>query len=243
MPLTPRHIAIVMDGNGRWANQRGLSRAEGHKAGLEALKMVIKACAQHEIQALTVFAFSTENWRRPASEVRQLFDLFLHALTHDAQSLHENGIRLRFIGDLTAFEPILQEKMREVEQATKHHQQLTLAVAVNYGGHWDIVQATKKIAEAVKAGRLQLDDIDADSMETYLSTHDLPPLDLFIRTSGEQRISNFLNWQLAYSELFFTETLWPDFDDAALQQALEQYAQRERRYGKTSEQLPGVDAC
>lgn len=236
MRQLPRHIAIVMDGNGRWAKAHRKPRAMGHKAGVSALKKVVQACAKKEIKALTVFAFSTENWQRPEKEVSLLFELFMRALTSEVQELHQNNIRLQFIGDITAFSKSLQSKMQAAQALTENNTGLTFVAALNYGGRWDITQAVKKIAAAVHAGDCALDSIDEDLIQQQLSTQALPEPDLFIRTSGEQRISNFLNWQLAYTELYFTETLWPDFDETALEDAIAFYASRERRFGLTSEQ-------
>jgi undecaprenyl diphosphate synthase len=229
----PQHIAIVMDGNGRWAKKRHLPRVAGHRKGKEAVQRVVKACAEKGIRALTLFAFSSENWRRPEAEVKALLELFLTALAQEAKKLHEQNIRLRIIGDTAKFDERLLEQMYKAQTFTANNTGLTLVIAVDYGGRWDIVQATRQIAEQ----GLSPSAITEEIFASYLSCADLPDPDLFIRTSGEQRISNFLIWQLAYTELFFTDLLWPDFDNAALEDALAFYATRQRRLGATAEQL------
>jgi undecaprenyl diphosphate synthase len=233
----PRHIAIVMDGNGRWAKQRRLPRHAGHQAGVETVRQVIELCAEQQISVLSLFAFSSENWQRPKQEVSLLMDLFVTALRRDVNELHQNNIRIRFIGDRQAFSESLQQLIHQSEQLTQANTGLTLVIAANYGGHWDIVEATKKIAQRVEQGTLQSQQIHQELFEQHLCLADLPKPDLFIRTSGEKRISNFLLWQLAYSELYFTDTLWPDFDKQAFMQALEFYASRQRRFGRTGEQI------
>ncbi|RMG58697.1 MAG: di-trans,poly-cis-decaprenylcistransferase [Gammaproteobacteria bacterium] len=232
----PRHVAIVMDGNGRWARARHLPRTAGHKRGVEATRGVIRGCARRGIEALTLFAFSSENWRRPREEVSTLMDLFLVALRREISALHENGVRLRFIGDRSAFSARLREQIEQAEALTAENTGLKLQIAANYGGQWDILQAARALAQRVAEGALSVDDIDEACFEQALSTHDLPQPDLFIRTGGEQRISNFLLWQIAYAELWFTPVLWPDFDDTHLQAALEDFAGRQRRFGLTGEQ-------
>ncbi len=229
----PRHVAVIMDGNGRWAKRRLLPRVAGHRKGVEALRGVIRACAERGVSHLTVFAFSSENWRRPQEEVTLLMELFLRALEGEVAKLHENGIRFRVIGDLAGFSERIQQLIRDAETLTRDNTRLTLTVAANYGGRWDIVQAVRQI---VAAGT-PAEDIDEARLARHLSIADMPEPDLFIRTGGEQRISNFLLWQLAYTELYFTETLWPDFDAAALDAAIASYRQRERRFGRTSEQV------
>ncbi|RMX17736.1 isoprenyl transferase [Legionella jordanis] len=235
--ILPKHIAIVMDGNGRWALSRGLLRVEGHRAGVEAVKTVIRCCLETGIPILSLFAFSSENWSRPSHEVEFLMQLFIDALGHEVKELHQHGIRLRFTGDRNGLSQKLQEQMQAAEKLTAENNRLTLNVVVNYGGKWDIVQATKTIARQILAGQLKPEDIDESLISNALSTHDLPDPDLFIRTSGEQRISNFFLWQLAYTELHFTDIHWPDFNVEEFRKALDSFSQRERRYGKTSQQI------
>ncbi len=236
----PRHIAIVMDGNGRWARSRHRPRSFGHNAGRKAVREVVEACLREGVQVLTLFAFSSENWQRPKDEVTALMGLFLRALDKEVEELHGHGVRLRFIGDLAAFEAPLRERMRAAMTHTAGNEALQMNVAVSYGGRWDIVQASRRAAAAVARGELRADEIDEARLGQWMSLAELPPLDLFIRTGGECRISNFLLWQVAYAELYFTDTLWPDFDQACLRQAIEDYAHRERRYGRTSAQVPNV---
>ncbi|MGN2242155.1 polyprenyl diphosphate synthase [Frateuria sp. GZRR33] len=233
----PRHIAIVMDGNGRWAKARLRPRSFGHNAGRKAVREVVEGCLRQGVEALTLFAFSSENWRRPDEEVGALMELFLRALDKEVDELHEQGVRLRFIGDLTAFNAELRKRMELAMARTADNLKLALNVAVNYGGRWDIVHAARQAAIAVAQGELRLEDLDEARLGGYTSLAELPPLDLFIRTGGEVRVSNFLLWQLAYAELYFTDTLWPDFDQACLARAIEDFARRERRYGKTGEQV------
>lgn len=235
--LLPQHIAIVMDGNGRWAQSHGLLRVEGHRAGVEAVKTVIRCCLQAQIPILSLFAFSSENWSRPEKEVEFLMQLFIEALGQEVQELHQHGVRLRFTGDREALSPILQEQMQAAETLTLNNTRLVLNVVVNYGGKWDIVQAVKTIAKRVCAGELVPEAIDESIISQSLSTDGLPDPDLFIRTSGEQRVSNFFLWQLAYTELYFADVLWPDFTADEFKKALASFSQRERRYGKTSQQL------
>ncbi|WP_455366039.1 isoprenyl transferase [Kaarinaea lacus] len=233
----PRHIAIIMDGNGRWAKNRLMPRFAGHKAGVEAVRGVVENCARKGVEVLTLFAFSSENWRRPAKEVGLLMDLLHTALGREVKRLKENNVRLRFIGDRSAFSAKLQERLREGERETKSNEGLTLVVALNYGGMWDIAHAARLIASRVQEGQLDVQDVDEELFGDYLSVSDLPNPDLFIRTGGEMRISNFLLWQLAYTELYFTDTLWPDFDEQTLNEALASFARRQRRFGRTSEQV------
>ena len=233
----PRHIAIVMDGNGRWAKARLRPRSFGHNAGRKAVREVVEGCLRQGVEALTLFAFSSENWRRPDEEVGALMELFLRALDKEVDELHEQGVRLRFIGDLAAFNAPLRERMELAMARTADNLKLALNVAVNYGGRWDIVHAARQAAIAVAQGELRVEDIDEARLGSYTSLAELPPLDLFIRTGGEVRVSNFLLWQLAYAELYFTDTLWPDFDQACLARAIEDFARRERRYGQTGEQV------
>jgi len=236
VPAVPHHIAIIMDGNGRWAKQRFMPRVAGHQRGVEALRDVVKACRQLGVGYLTVFAFSSENWRRPADEVSFLMSLFLKMLEREVIKLHENNIRLKIIGDRSRFDDKLKLTMREAELLTANNSALTLTVAANYGGRWDMMQAVK----AMLKDRPQLaQTFSEEDLQPYLSMSDAPEPDLFIRTGGEQRISNFMLWQLAYTELYFTETLWPAFDRAELDKAIASYQQRERRFGRTSEQLEG----
>ena len=234
----PRHIAIIMDGNGRWAKKRFLPRVAGHKRGVETVRAMVKACISRGVEYLTLFAFSSENWRRPAEEVSFLMKLFIGALQGEIGKLHANGVRLKVVGDLSAFEPRLVALIREGEAKTANNSRLTLTIAANYGGRWDILQALSRLA-AARPDLAASGAIDEAALSPYLSTNYAPEPDLFIRTGGEQRISNFLLWQLAYSELHFTDTLWPDFDDSALDLAIASYCQRERRFGRTSEQLTG----
>jgi undecaprenyl diphosphate synthase len=233
----PQHIAVIMDGNGRWARKRLLPRLAGHRAGVEATRRTVRNCARLGIKVLTLFAFSSENWRRPQQEVSHLMDLFLTGLTREADDLHKSNIRLRFIGSRLRFSEKLNHKILEVENLTAENTGMTLVIAVDYGGQWDITRAAQCIARDVVAGKLNVDNITPEEVAARLSFPDLPDPDLFIRTSGEMRISNFLLWQLAYAELYFTDVLWPDFGDEELQLALQQYARRERRYGYSGEQL------
>lgn len=235
----PRHIAVVMDGNGRWAKSRLLPRAAGHKAGVKQVKKLVVACGEKGIAALSLFAFSRENWSRPAGEVSALMQLFLDALQREIDELHEKRVQIRFIGDLSQLSPVLQQACEAAWQRTQHNSGLKLRVAVNYGGQWDIVRAAQKLAQQVQAGQLSIADINDVAFAAQLSTADLPPVDLFIRTSGEQRLSNFLLWQAAYAELYFSEVAFPAFDQQEFDKALQWFSVRERRFGKTSEQLRG----
>ncbi len=232
----PRHVAIVMDGNGRWAEARGRPRTFGHKAGVGSVRAVVEASANLGIEALTLFAVSSENWQRPQSEVSVLMDLFLVSLRRELRRLSENGVRLRVIGGREALSPKLQERIAAAEAQTRANTGLQLCIAANYGGRWDIVEAARRIARAAAEGRLDPADLDEGRFAGELSLADLPAPDLFIRTGGESRISNFLLWQLAYSELYFTDTLWPDFDARAYDEALAWYAGRQRRFGRTPAQ-------
>ncbi|MFK2903447.1 di-trans,poly-cis-decaprenylcistransferase [Dyella ginsengisoli] len=233
----PRHIAIVMDGNGRWAKARFQPRSFGHNAGRKAVRDVIEGCVRQGVEALTLFAFSSENWQRPEDEVSALMGLFLRALDKEVDELHAQGVRLRFVGDLAGFGDELRQRMERAMARTAQNTRLQLNIAVNYGGRWDIVQAARQAALAIGRGELALEALDEAMLGRWMSLAELPPLDLFIRTGGEQRISNFLLWQAAYAELYFTDTLWPDFDQACLARAIDDYARRERRYGRTSEQV------
>jgi undecaprenyl diphosphate synthase len=230
----PRHVAIIMDGNGRWAKQRLLPRVAGHRKGVEAVRATVRACIEREVEFLTLFAFSSENWRRPPEEVSILMQLFLRALEQEVTKLDENGIRFRVVGDTARFEPRIRALIEAGEALTARHRRLTLTIAANYGGRWDIAQAVRGlIAAHPEAAR----GFEPEALEPYLSMAYAPEPDLFIRTGGEQRISNFLLWQLAYTEFYFTDLLWPDFDAKALDAAIASYQQRERRFGRTSDQL------
>lgn len=233
----PRHVAIIMDGNGRWARRRHLPRVAGHRVGLEAVRKTIKACVHHGVEVLTLFAFSSENWRRPKEEVGLLMNLFMTALDSEVKKLHKNGVRLRIIGDVGGFSPELQDRIRSAEALTDENTVLSLNIAANYGGRWDITQACRSLANDVAAGTLKSESITEELLRSRLSLSDLPEPDLFIRTGGEQRISNFLLWQLAYTELYFTDLLWPAFDDKAFAEALDSFAMRQRRFGRTGEQV------
>ncbi|AND69325.1 UDP pyrophosphate synthase [Dyella thiooxydans] len=233
----PRHIAIVMDGNGRWARARFQPRSFGHNAGRKAVREVIEGCVRLGVEALTLFAFSSENWQRPEDEVSALMSLFLRALDKEVDELHAQGVRVRFIGELSGFGADLRQRMHGAMERTAGNTRLQLNIAVNYGGRWDIVQAARQAAQAIGRGELTAETLDEAALGRWMCLADLPPLDLFIRTGGEQRISNFLLWQAAYAELYFTDTLWPDFDQASLAQAIDDFARRERRYGRTSDQV------
>jgi undecaprenyl diphosphate synthase len=233
----PRHIAIVMDGNGRWARARHRPRSFGHNAGRKAVREVVEGCLREGVAVLTLFAFSSENWQRPEDEVGALMELLLRALDKEVDELHAQGVRLRFVGQLDAFAPALRERMQAAMARTADVDRLRLNVAVSYGGRWDITQAARRAAQAVAQGALRPEQIDEATLGRFMCLADLPPPDLFIRTGGEYRISNFLLWQLAYAELYFTDTLWPDFDQSCLRRALEAYAGRERRFGRTGAQV------
>jgi len=227
----PQHIAVVMDGNGRWAAARGLPRVSGHVAGVHALRRTVASCLKHRISVLTVFAFSSENWRRPLAEVTALQKLFLRSLKKEIAELHQLGVRMQFIGDFSRFTVGMQHEMKKAETLTSNNQALTFVLAFNYGGRWDILQASKKMAEDVVQQKVVLDDVDEEKFSRYLALADLPQPDLFIRTSGECRISNFLLWQIAYAELYFCDVLWPDFSEQDLESALDAFANRDRRFG------------
>jgi undecaprenyl diphosphate synthase len=232
----PRHIAVIMDGNGRWAERRKRPRIIGHRAGARAVNLCIDFCLQRGVQALTLFAFSSENWGRPQDEVGALMKLFLNALDREVDELHRRGVRVRFIGERERFSEELRERMAAAEALTAGNAELHLVIAASYGGRQDIAQAARALATDVAAGKLQLENIDEAAVAAKMALADLPPPDLFIRTGGDHRISNFLLWQLAYTELWFTDILWPELDAAALQNALDEYARRERRFGLTSAQ-------
>ena len=230
----PRHIAVIMDGNGRWAKQRFLPRVAGHHRGVETVREVIKACMQRGIEYLTLFAFSSENWRRPPEEVGVLMQLFRTALLDEVERLHSNNIRLKVIGDISPFGEALEQLIRRGEERTAANSRFTLTVAANYGGRWDLIQALNRLVAEHPGRGARYTEAE---LAPYLAMSYAPEPDLFIRTGGEQRISNFLLWQLAYTEMYFTDTLWPDFDAAALDRAIESYRRRERRFGRTSEQV------
>jgi undecaprenyl diphosphate synthase len=231
----PQHIAIIMDGNGRWAKKRFLPRTVGHVKGAAGVRRIVKACADRDIQYLTLFAFSTENWRRPPEEVSTLMDLFVQYLQKEMADMSKEGVRLRVIGDRSAFSADLQARIAAAEQATAHNTTLHLTVAANYGGQWDILQASRAWQQAHPT--LSIDDLREEDLAAYLSTADLPDPDLLIRTGGESRISNFLLWQMAYTEMYFVDDYWPDFDEASLAKALTWFASRVRRFGRTDDQV------
>ena len=232
--VVPQHVAVIMDGNGRWAKKRFLPRVAGHVKGVELVREMVRTCLERGIQYLTLFAFSSENWRRPQDEVSLLMQLFVKALEQEVEKLDRNGVRLRVIGDLSRFEPRLQELIRQAEARTSSNTRLDLTIAANYGGRWDIMQAVERMLAAQPDKREGWQDAD---LEPHLSMNFAPEPDLFIRTGGEERISNFLLWQLAYTELYFTPILWPDFNTAEFDKAITSFQQRERRFGRTSEQL------
>jgi undecaprenyl diphosphate synthase len=233
----PRHVAIIMDGNGRWAKQRMLPRVAGHRRGVETVRAVIRASIERGVEYLTLFAFSSENWRRPPEEVSILMDLFLRALEQEVAKLHQNGIRFKVVGELSRFDPRIRELISAGEDLTRGNTRLTLTIAANYGGRWDIAQAARRYYTHHRDALEPDARLDPDALAPFLAMAHAPEPDLFIRTGGEQRISNFLLWQLAYTELYFTDLLWPDFDAHALDQAIASYRQRERRFGRTSEQV------
>jgi len=239
----PRHVAIIMDGNGRWAKNKNLPRYLGHREGVKAVRRVVEACRQRGIEVLTLFAFSSENWRRPKTEVGLLMDLFIRTLKKEISRLYRNRVRVRFIGDRTAFDPKLHSMMDDAERQTARNDGLTLVIAANYGGRWDIVNACRKIARQVQQGALEPGEINDQVLAAQLSLSGTPDPDLFIRTGGERRISNFLLWQLAYTEFYFCDTLWPDFSETEMADALTEYSRRQRRYGKTGEQIEVPGEC
>lgn len=233
----PRHVAIIMDGNNRWAKQHNLPSIGGHKAGVDAVRRTIEACGEYGIEVLTLFAFSSENWRRPANEVGALMELFLLMLRRETKRLHKHQIRLKVLGDISAFSPAIQKHIKEAEALTSENARVTLQIAANYGGRWDITEAARSLAEDVAAGRMDPADIDEQALTDRMTTAGVIDPDLVIRTSGEQRISNFLLWQSAYSEFYFSDVLWPDFGRDHFHQAMQTYAGRQRRFGRTSKQL------
>jgi undecaprenyl diphosphate synthase len=235
----PAHVAIIMDGNGRWAKKNGMPRIAGHKRGLESVRSAVKLCVDKGVSYLTLFAFSSENWRRPPTEVKLLMDLFANALESKARKLHKNEVCLRVVGDTARFSSGIRMLINRAENLTRDNRKLNLTIAANYGGRWDISQACQKIADEVASGELDPAAVQELDIERHLSTRFLPEPDLFIRTGGEKRISNFLLWQLAYTELYFTDTLWPDFDNDAWDLALSSFAARQRRFGQTGDQVLG----
>ena len=233
----PRHVAVIMDGNGRWAKGHGLPRIAGHRKGVERVRDMVSGCIEKGIKHLTLYAFSSENWRRPPQEVQLLMDLFLSALGNEIKKLHKNNVRFRVIGDSARFGEKITSRIRRAETLTRENQALTLTIAANYGGRWDIAQACAQLARRAKIGEIDPAAITEASIEPFLSLAGAPEPDLFIRTGGEQRVSNFLLWQLAYTEMYFTPVLWPDFDRAQFEQALASYAGRQRRFGLTGDQI------
>jgi undecaprenyl diphosphate synthase len=239
-PGTPRHVAVIMDGNGRWAARRAMPRHLGHRAGVKAVRATVEGCARRGVEALTLFAFSSENWGRPDEEVARLMELFIEAMDREVENLAGNGIRLRFIGDVTPLKPHLLERIAAAEARTADGSNMTLYVALSYGGRWDLARAARRLAERAVAGEILPAAIDEQSFARELQLGDAPDPDLFIRTGGEQRISNFLLWHLAYTELYFCDTLWPDFDDEELARAFHYFAGRQRRFGLTASQVSSV---
>uniref|UniRef100_UPI001F500210 polyprenyl diphosphate synthase n=1 Tax=Ningiella ruwaisensis TaxID=2364274 RepID=UPI001F500210 len=237
----PQHVAIIMDGNGRWAQQRNKHRTFGHKAGVEAVRASVRFARSQGIKSLTLFAFSSENWQRPKEEVSVLMDLFGMVLKSEVKKLHKNDIRLNVIGDISGFDEKLQHKISDAELLTRDNKALTLNIAANYGGRWDIVNAAKALTRDVLAGKMDISEITEQSLDTNISTHGLPELDLLIRTGGDHRVSNFLLWQCAYAEFYFTETLWPDFSEQTFAAAVEDFSLRQRRFGLTGEQIMTQD--
>lgn len=235
--MTVQHIAIIMDGNGRWAARKRRPRTWGHKAGVKAVKATLTACVKADIKHLTLFAFSSENWQRPEAEVSRLMTLFLQSLEKETPELNKQGVAINFIGDLTAFSEQLQNKMQQVSDLKPKNLRLSLNIAVNYGGRWDLLEAAKRMVIQHQAQALDLDDYSETDFNQLICLADQPPVDILIRTGGEQRLSNFLLWQSAYAELFFLDILWPDFDELTLQEVIQQYHRRERRFGQTSEQI------
>ncbi len=233
----PKHVAIIMDGNGRWAQQRGKIRVAGHKAGVASVRQVVSTASRMGIKALTLFAFSSENWRRPETEVSALMELFMFVLAREVRKLHDSNIRLRVIGDIQGFSDRLQKKISEAESLTAHNDGLTLNIAANYGGRWDIVQATQKLTAKICDGSLKPEQINESLLAEHLSMADIPDVDLLIRTGGDHRVSNFLLWQIAYAELFFTPVLWPDFGEEQFLDAIASFISRERRFGCTGDQI------
>ena len=241
--LLPKHIAIIMDGNGRWAKAQGKPRVFGHKNGVAAVRKTISTAARLGIKAVTLFAFSSENWRRPEEEVGVLMELFISVLSTEVKKLHKNGLRLRVIGDTSRFNQRLQAKIAQAEALTENNPGMVINIAANYGGKWDITQATKQLAQQVQRGELQPDEIDEALITQHLTMADLPEVDLLIRTSGECRISNFMLWQMAYAEIYFTPIYWPEFNEDSLVEAVAWFVERERRFGFTGEQVKALMEC
>ena len=237
----PKHVAIIMDGNGRWAQAQGKNRVFGHKNGVESVRAVVSTARKQGVKALTLFAFSSENWQRPESEVSVLMDLFMFVLTREVKKLHKNNIRFQVIGDIARFSPKLIEKIRDAETLTAENDAMTLSVAANYGGRWDIANAAQALAQEVKDGRLEPNDVTEQALHQRTSLANLPELDLLIRTGGDYRISNFLLWQAAYAEFYFTDILWPDFRESEFETAISSFGQRERRFGQTGDQVKNND--
>ncbi|PCI07914.1 MAG: di-trans,poly-cis-decaprenylcistransferase [Gammaproteobacteria bacterium] len=235
--ILPRHVAVVMDGNGRWANKRHLPRAMGHKAGVNSTRKIVENCVKEKIAALTIFAFSSENWARPKAEVSALMSLFVSTITSEVKKLSKNNVRVQFIGDRKRFSEKLQSKINAAEESTKNNTGLHLYIAANYGGRWDVVNACRLLINDAQHDGRTAEDIDEALFDSYMSLSESPAPDLFIRTGGEQRISNFLIWQLAYSELYFVDVLWPDFSDKDFDEALSWYSGKQRRFGKTGQQV------
>ncbi|AIX74772.1 MAG: (2E,6E)-farnesyl-diphosphate-specific ditrans,polycis-undecaprenyl-diphosphate synthase [Mixta calida] len=229
--IRPRHVAIIMDGNGRWAKNQGKLRVSGHKAGVKSVRRAVSFAVSNKLEALTLYAFSSENWSRPPQEVVALMELFVWALDSEVKSLHKHNVRLRIIGDISRFNSRLQERIRRAEELTQQNNGLTLNIAANYGGRWDIIHGVRQIAEQVQEGLLRPDQIEETTLSGFLCMHDLAPVDLVIRTGGEHRISNFLLWQIAYAEFYFTDVLWPDFDEQVFEGAMNAFSHRERRFG------------
>jgi undecaprenyl diphosphate synthase len=234
---TPQHVAIIMDGNGRWAKKKGKIRTFGHKAGVKAVRASVSYALKNGVKVLTLFAFSSENWNRPAEEVGVLMELFKMVLGSEVKKLHKNNVRLNIIGDTSRFDSKLVDKIRQAEVLTEKNDSLVLNIAANYGGRWDIVNAAKELAIQVRNGQIDVEDIDEDAFSRHTCAAELPAVDLLIRTGGEQRISNFLLWQIAYAELYFSEEFWPDFSESTFQVAVDAFTYRQRRFGKTSEQV------
>ncbi len=237
---TPQHVAIIMDGNGRWAQLRGKGRVAGHREGVKSVRACVTRARELGVKALTLFAFSSENWLRPEEEVKVLMELFMFVLSREVKRLHKNNIKFEVIGDKSRFSSKLQNMINDAEQLTRNNDAMVLSIAANYGGRWDIAQATKKIAQLALEGKINVDDIDEQMLNNYINLSHLPELDLLIRTGGDYRISNFLLWQSAYTEFYFTDQLWPEFQSDAFNQAVATFSNRERRFGKTGEQVKGI---
>lgn len=235
--IFPEHVAIIMDGNGRWAKQKGKIRTFGHRAGVHAVRASVEFCRKNGIKALTLFAFSSENWQRPQEEVGALMDLFALVLGSEVKKLHKNDVKLQVVGDLSRFDDKLVAKIKKAEALTENNQAMVLNIAANYGGKWDIVNAAKQIATKAKQSEIDIENLTEEEFGKHICMSELPDVDLLIRTGGECRISNFLLWQIAYAELYFTDTLWPDFKEKAFMQAVEDFSSRQRRFGLTGEQV------